>query len=117
MNNLRQLKALHAMVMPGSIDRLHIADRHALTLRSYKRNNDAIDVLQAALAEFQAAHDDVLPVEANATLTFSSAHSRTPETFSRAARKSFLRNSLIPFTPSNAGGSTRGLTNSFSALC
>ena len=65
---LRQLKALHGDATPGSIDRLHIAERQAWTLRSYQRTADAIDVLQAALDEFQAAHDGVLPVTANDAL-------------------------------------------------
>ena len=65
---LRQFKALHTAAAHGSIDRLHIAHRHALTLQAYNRGADATDLLQAALDEFQAANAGVLPVSANDAL-------------------------------------------------
>jgi Flp pilus assembly protein TadD len=65
---LRQLKELHPLAAAGSIDRLHIALRYATTLRRYDRLAEAIDVMQAALDEFQAANDGVLPVSANEAL-------------------------------------------------
>jgi Flp pilus assembly protein TadD len=64
---LRQLKALHAGAAAGSIDRLRIAHRYASALHDHNAAA-AIDVLQAALDEFQAAHDGVLPVVANDAL-------------------------------------------------
>jgi Flp pilus assembly protein TadD len=65
---LRQLKELHAKATPGSIDRLHIAHRYAWALRNHKRAPQAIDLLQTALDEYQAANDGVLPVVANGAL-------------------------------------------------
>ena len=48
---------------------MHIGAAPCLrALRSDKQNADAGDVLQAALAEFQAAHDGVLPLSANDAL-------------------------------------------------
>src|SRR5262249_18377105 len=49
----------------GSPDRLHVGHRYAATLRGYDRTADAIDLLEAALQEFQDANDGVLPVSAN----------------------------------------------------
>jgi tetratricopeptide (TPR) repeat protein len=66
---LRQLQELHAAAERGSQDRLHIALRHAMTLAGYQRRNDGIDLLQAALDEFQQANDGVLPVSANPALS------------------------------------------------
>ncbi|HEV3120214.1 MAG TPA: hypothetical protein VGY58_24345 [Gemmataceae bacterium] len=65
---LRQFKALQTAAAQGSIDRLHIAHRHALTLQAYNRGAGATDLLQAALDEFQAANAGVLPVSANDAL-------------------------------------------------
>ncbi len=62
---LRQLEALHAMPARGSFDRLHIAHRFASALWGHGRREPAADLLQAALKEFQDAHDDTLPVSAN----------------------------------------------------
>ncbi len=65
---LRLLQELHGAAARGSLDRLHIANRHALTLDGYQRRADAIDLLQAALDEFQQANDGILPVAANEAL-------------------------------------------------
>jgi predicted Zn-dependent protease len=62
---LRQLKSLHGAAARGTTDRLHIGHRYATTLRGYNRTAEAIDLLEAALQEFQNAHDGVLPVSAN----------------------------------------------------
>jgi predicted Zn-dependent protease len=59
---LSQLKSLHADAASGSPDRLHMAHRRATTLHAYERGTEAIDLLQVALDEFQAAHAGVLPV-------------------------------------------------------
>jgi tetratricopeptide (TPR) repeat protein len=64
----RQLKSLQGEAAPGSLDRLHIAYQYAVTLHNYD-GATGIDVLQAALDEFQAANDGVLPVTANNALT------------------------------------------------
>jgi tetratricopeptide (TPR) repeat protein len=65
---LRQFKELHEFAAKGSQDRLRIAHLHALTLNSYERRADAIDVLQAALDEFQAVNSGILPASAQDTL-------------------------------------------------
>src|ERR1019366_8529068 len=64
---LRQLKSLYGEAAAGSIDRLHIGHHHAWALRRDKPDA-AIDVLQAALAEFQTANDGILPVAGNDAL-------------------------------------------------
>jgi tetratricopeptide (TPR) repeat protein len=66
---LRQLEALHGMAKEGSADRLHIALRRSSTLWGYGRRDPAIDLLAAALKEFQDASGGVLPVAANDALT------------------------------------------------
>jgi tetratricopeptide (TPR) repeat protein len=65
---LRQLKSLSREAAPGTLDRLHIAHQYAYVLNFYERRADAIDVLQAALDEFQAANQGILPVAANDAL-------------------------------------------------
>ena len=62
---LRQLKALHQMATPGSIDRLQIAQDLAATYAAYGRLEDAVDLLSAALDEYQAACGGVLPASAD----------------------------------------------------
>jgi Tfp pilus assembly protein PilF len=62
---LRQLQVLHDKAARGTPDRLHVGHRYAATLRGYNRTADAIDLLEAALQEFQDANDGVLPVSAN----------------------------------------------------
>jgi len=65
---VRQLEALHDGAEEGSIDRLHIGHALARAYWSYSRHDDAIDLLEAALAEYEAAHDGVLPTDANGAL-------------------------------------------------
>jgi tetratricopeptide (TPR) repeat protein len=65
---LRELKQLHDKAARSSLDRLHIAHRYATALRSYNKTAQAIDLLQAALKEFQDAHQGLLPVSANEAL-------------------------------------------------
>ena len=62
---LRQSKALHQMAAPGSIDRLQIAQDLAATYAAYGRLEDAVDLLSAALDEYQAACGGVLPASAD----------------------------------------------------
>ena len=66
---LRQLDALHRAAPAGSLDRLHVAHRHAETLNAYSRRADAADLLAAALKEFEEANSGVLPTSANPALT------------------------------------------------
>ena len=66
---VRQLKALHAEAVNGSLDRLHIAHRYAVTLHGYKRAGAALDLLEAALDECQTANGGALPVTANNALS------------------------------------------------
>ena len=65
---LRQLQALHRQAGKGTVDRLHIAQQLAQTVWSYSRQDEAIDLLQAALDEHRAAHGGLLPTSANGTL-------------------------------------------------
>jgi tetratricopeptide (TPR) repeat protein len=62
---IRQLEALHDGAAAGTLDRLHIADRRANCLWNYGRRDEAIDLLQAALDQYQAAQGGVLPAHAN----------------------------------------------------
>ncbi len=65
---LRQLQTLHQGAAPGSLDRLHIAHRLAIAYWSYSRHEQAIDLLQSALDEYQNALNGVLPSAANEAL-------------------------------------------------
>jgi predicted Zn-dependent protease len=58
---LRQLEVLHREQDRGSYDRLHIADRFANALSWYSRTAEAVDLLEAALKEYQDASGGVLP--------------------------------------------------------
>jgi len=65
---IRQLQVLHRDAEKGSIDRLYIAHAFARTYWSYSRYNEAIDLLESALAEYQRACDGVLPSHVNGPL-------------------------------------------------
>jgi hypothetical protein len=65
---IRQLEVLHDRQEKGSFDRLHIAERLAMTLAGYGRADPAIALLQAALTEYQEARGGDLPPEANGAL-------------------------------------------------
>ena len=65
---IRQLEVLHDGASEGTLDRLHIGHRRASCLWSYARHAEAIDLLQSALGEYQAAQGGVLPTHANGAL-------------------------------------------------
>ncbi|MGD0384415.1 MAG: hypothetical protein ABSA77_12915, partial [Thermoguttaceae bacterium] len=65
---LRQLQALHEESAPGSLDRLHIALRLANAHWNYSRRQQAVDLLQSALDEYQNALDGILTSAANEAL-------------------------------------------------
>ena len=65
---VRQLEVLHTQSDTGTIDRLHIAHALARTYWSYSRHDNAIDLLESALAEHEAACNGVLPTTANMAL-------------------------------------------------
>ena len=65
---IRQLETLHDGAAAGTLDRLHIGHRRANCLWNYGRNDEAIDLLQAVLDEYQAAQGGVLPADANDAL-------------------------------------------------
>jgi tetratricopeptide (TPR) repeat protein len=65
---VRQLEVLHDQSESGSVDRLHIAHALARAYWSYARHDEAIDLLEASLAEYQRACDGVLPAAANGPL-------------------------------------------------
>ena len=66
---IRQLELLHQRGTPGSADRLHIAHSLANGYYNYARHEEAIDVLEAALGEFEQANHGILPQEANSPLS------------------------------------------------
>ncbi len=65
---LRQLRSLHAGETPGTVNRLHVAHALARTLWSYQQDDGPIDLLETSLAEYQEALDGPLPAEANGAL-------------------------------------------------
>ena len=65
---IRQLESLHKQSEAGTIDRLHIAHALARAYWSYSRHREAIEFLEAALAEHEAACGGVLPSAANGSL-------------------------------------------------
>jgi len=65
---VRQLQTLHQRETKGSLDRLHIAWRLAQTLWNYSRWNEAIDLLQMSVDEYQDASNGVLPASVNHVL-------------------------------------------------
>ncbi|MEE8451956.1 MAG: hypothetical protein V3R99_08575, partial [Thermoguttaceae bacterium] len=65
---IRELETLHRRAEVGSIDRLHIAHRTANAYWSYARHDDAIDLLQNSLVEYENACDGILPQNANEPL-------------------------------------------------
>ena len=64
----RQLQVLHGQAQPGSLDRLHIAQLLASRLFAYSQPDQAIDLLQSALDEHQAAAGGILPRTADSAL-------------------------------------------------
>jgi predicted Zn-dependent protease len=83
---LSQLKSLQTDAASGSPDRLHMAQRLAMTLHAYERGAEAIDLLQVALDEFQAAHAGVLPVSGQEALTTYIAYLEGAGHFARAEK-------------------------------
>src|SRR5207248_1887575 len=65
----RQLEALQHLPARGSADRLHVVRRYAELLGAYARAPEAIDLLQAALKEFQDAPGSALTAEAQEAVT------------------------------------------------
>jgi len=65
---IRQLVALHDGAAAGTLDRMHIGHAQANCLWNYGRQDEAIDLLQAVLDEYQAAQGGVLPAHANDAL-------------------------------------------------
>jgi len=89
---LRQLRALHAFEDQPAQDRLHIAQRLAETLWRYDRKDDAIDTLEAALAEFRDLSKGVLPSGANPALARFVGYLSEARHFARA--ESYLQAEL-----------------------
>ena len=65
---VNELTILHQDSKPGSIDRLSIALRLANAHWGYARRDQAIDILQSALDEYQNATHGILPTTANDAL-------------------------------------------------
>lgn len=64
----RELQVLHDAATAGSFDRLYIGHARARCLWGYSRQDEAIDLLEAALNEFRTAHEGILPTDANGPL-------------------------------------------------
>ncbi len=60
--------SLHAGEKSGTYERMYLAHQLATLYWYYSRHDDAINLLEAALAEFRRASGDVLPQSANDTL-------------------------------------------------
>jgi tetratricopeptide (TPR) repeat protein len=65
---IRALEALHRDAANRSEDRMHIALRLANAYWAYQRPNQAIDLLEAALGEYQAGQGGILPMSTNDAL-------------------------------------------------
>ena len=65
---LRELSMLHRDAAKGSFDRLHIAQRFAERLHGYSRTDEAMDLLETALKEYEDANGGILPASANGAL-------------------------------------------------
>ena len=88
---LRQLEALHRDAAAGSFDRLHIAQRYAEILNISSRSADAIDLLQAALKEFEDANHGILPTSANNALTTLISFTETAKQYDRGEKLLFAQ--------------------------
>ena len=60
--------SLHAGEKSGTFERMYLAHELATLYWYYSRHDDAINLLESALAEFRRASDGVLPQSANDTL-------------------------------------------------
>jgi Flp pilus assembly protein TadD len=65
---VRELESLYAQQKKSTFERLHVAHRLANIYFSYGRSNNALEVLEAELAAYQAANNGILPVDANDAL-------------------------------------------------
>ncbi|NQU20906.1 MAG: hypothetical protein HQ567_06450, partial [Candidatus Nealsonbacteria bacterium] len=89
---VRQLEVLHERAKRGSEDRLHIARSLARSLWSYSRHDEAIDLLAAALTEFEEASGGTLPASANGAIGSLISYLETRHHFTRGER--FLQDQL-----------------------
>jgi predicted Zn-dependent protease len=83
---LRQLEALHRASTKGSLDRLHIAHRQAETLHAHRQVDASLELLQAALDEYQQANDGILPPLANDALGTLIVYLEHPGYYSRGEK-------------------------------
>ena len=98
---LRQLETLQGRTARGTLDRLRIGHGRARCLWAYQRYDEAIDLLQDALAEYQAAQDGVLPQTANGAALSLISYWKDRGHFARA--ETFLREQLEhPANPQQA---------------
>jgi tetratricopeptide (TPR) repeat protein len=65
---LDTLESLHRNAAAGTMDRLHIAYRRAISLWHHSRAPEASDLLEVALREIRDAHEGKLPVQAHEAL-------------------------------------------------
>ena len=86
---VRELESLHQGAAKGSEDRLHIAYKLAVVHWGYSRHDAAIDLLTAALDEFQEASGGVLPVTANEPLGMLVSYLQDGKHFARGEKLLF----------------------------
>jgi len=79
-----QVRLLHEQAGRGSIDRLHIARQRARITWDYSRRQEAIDLLSAALQEYQDAVGGVLPVTAREPLSVLAEYLERQSHFAQA---------------------------------
>jgi len=65
---VRELEVLHGDAEAGSVDRLHIGRSLAAVRWAYSQHDRAIELLEAALGEYETARGGVLPTDARDTL-------------------------------------------------
>ncbi|MFO0822048.1 MAG: VIT domain-containing protein [Gemmataceae bacterium] len=85
-DQLRQLESLHKDVAKGTFDRLHISLKNAETLNGYSRRPEAMDLLQAALKEFEEANGGVLPTSANPAIDVLIGYTEAARHFDRGEK-------------------------------
>ncbi|HEV3435736.1 MAG TPA: VIT domain-containing protein [Gemmata sp.] len=83
---LHQLEVMHREAAMGSFDRLHIALRLAETVHRYSRQAEAMDLLQAALKEFEDANGGILPTSAKDALTTLIAFTESTRQYERGEK-------------------------------
>jgi len=89
---LRELKVLSECLTEPAQDRLHIALQYAIIVFGYGQRDQAVDLLEASLAEYREKSGGVLPASANSTLNQFISYLESMKQFVRA--ESYLEREL-----------------------